>query len=84
MSAQVETCNFAEALYLLGRGHRVAGVRVACTWPYGHEECALTFEGESAEADQHYYSSHRLEVDLSCLPELFAAITAVLPKGGPA
>jgi hypothetical protein len=84
MSVQVETCNFAEALYLFGRGHQVAAVRIECTLPYGHEECALIFEGESAEADQSYYNSHRLEVNLSRLPELFAAVTAVLEKGGPA
>ena len=49
MNSTVSTCNMAEALYLLRRGNRVVKVRLA--WPYGLEECALVFEGESAEGD---------------------------------
>ena len=81
MSTTVSTCNMAEALYLLHRGNRVVKVRMA--WPYGLEECAIVFEGESAEADHDRYIAHEIPVDLCTLPELFAAVTAVLPvKGG--
>jgi hypothetical protein len=82
MSAQVETCNFAEALYLLQRGHQVAGVHMACTWPYGHEECAVVFEGGDPEADRLHFLGRMAEYDLSGLPELFAEISAVLQQGG--
>jgi hypothetical protein len=70
----------AEALYLLRRGNRVVKVRLA--WPDGLEECAIIFEGESAEADHHNFITHEVPVDLNTLPELFAAVTAVLSKGG--
>jgi hypothetical protein len=82
MSAQVSTCNMAEALYLLGRCHRVVKVEMVCSWPYGIEECAVVFEGEKVETDHDTYISHQFSPDLSCLPELFAAIAAVLPQGG--
>ncbi len=83
MSRTVSTCNMAEALYLLHCGNRVVKVRTECTWPYGLEECAIVFEGESAEADHERYIAHNLPLDLCALPELFAAVTAVLPaKGG--
>jgi hypothetical protein len=78
------TCNMAEALYLLQRGNRVVKVEMACGWPYGLEECAVVFEGESAEADHDRYIAHSLPVDLCALPDLFAAVAAVLPKGGAA
>jgi hypothetical protein len=82
VSLTVSTCNMAEALYLLRRGNRVVSVRMACTWPYGLEECAMVFEGESAEADHDRYIAYCPCVDLGCLPELFAAVTAVLPGTG--
>ena len=82
MSRTVCTCNMAEALYLLHRGNRVVSVRMA--WPYGIEECAVVFEGESAEGDHHHFIAHEIPVDLGKLPELFTAVAAVLPKGGAA
>jgi hypothetical protein len=82
MNGTVWTCNMAEALYLFHRGNRVVRVRTECTWPYGLEECALVFEGENAVADHRRYIAHGLPVDLGTLPELFAAVSAVLPKGG--
>ena len=81
MNRTVSTCNVAEALYLLHRGNRVVKVRLA--WPDGLEECAIVFEGESAEADHDRFIAHEIPVDLCALPELFDAVTAVLPvKGG--
>jgi hypothetical protein len=82
MNPVVTTCNMAEALHLLHRRNRVVKVEMVCTMPYGMEECALVFEGENVEADHLYYLKHRIVVDLSALPELFAAITAVLAQGG--
>lgn len=83
MSGTVCTCNMAEALYLFHRGNRVVKVRLA--WPYGLEECGIVFEGQTAEADHDCFIAHEIPVDLSALPELFAAISAVLPAqgGGP-
>ena len=72
----------AEALYLLHCGNRVVKVRTDCTWPYGIEECAIVFEGQTAEADHDHYISHSGPVDLCALPALFAAVAAVLPQGG--
>jgi hypothetical protein len=61
----------------------VVKVEMKCTWPHGLEECAIVFEGLTAEADHDRYIAHNLPVDLRALPELFAAVTAVLPaKGG--
>ena len=80
MSRAVSTCNMAEALYLLRRGNRVVKVRLA--WPDGLEECAMVFEGESAEADHDCFISHEIPVDLCTLPQLFAAVAAVLPVEG--
>jgi hypothetical protein len=80
MSGSVCACNMAEALYLLRCGNRVVKVRLA--WPHGLEECAIVFEGETAEADHHQFIAHEIPVDLGALPELFAAVSAVLPKGG--
>jgi hypothetical protein len=82
MSSHVSTCNLAEALYLMSRSNRVVRVRTECTWPYGLEECAIVFEGETVEEDRRRYISKRVTVDLRCLPELFAAVTAVLAEGG--
>jgi hypothetical protein len=83
MSGTVSTRNMAEALYLLHCGHRVVKVRTECTWPYGLEECAIVFRGQTAEADHDRYIKQRIPVDLCELPELFAAVTAALPvKGG--
>jgi hypothetical protein len=83
MNATISTCNMAEALYLLHRGNRVVKVEMKCTWPYGLEECAIVFEGETAEADHDRYIKHTIPLDLCTLPELFAAVTAVLlAKGG--
>ena len=82
MNTVVTTCNMAESLHLLHCGNRVVKVEMVCTMPYGMEECALVFEGENAEADHLDYLKHRIDVDLSALPELFAAITAVLAQGG--
>ncbi len=84
MRGTVCTCNMAEALYLLQRGNRVVKVEMKCTWPYGLEECTVVFEGESAEADHEHYIAHSLPVDLCALPDLFAAVAEVLPKGGAA
>jgi len=84
MSEQLSTCNMAEALHLLRRGNRVVKVHMECTWPYGTEECAVVFEGESVEADHRHFHTHMANYDLSGLPELFAAITAALEKGGEA
>jgi hypothetical protein len=83
MSAQLSTTNMAEALHLLRRRNRVVKVQMECAWPYGHEECAVIFEGENLEADHIHFLRHMADYDLSGLPELFAAIAAVLPaKGG--
>ena len=83
MSGTVCTCNMAEALYLLHRGNRVVKVRMA--WPYGIGECAVEFDGESAQADHERFIRHEIPVDLCALPELFVALSAVLPvKGGAA
>ena len=84
MRGTVCTCNMAEALYLLQRGNRVVKVEMACTWPYGLEECTVVFEGESVEAAHERYVAHSLPMDLCALPDLFAAVAAVLPKGGAA
>jgi hypothetical protein len=72
----------AEALYLLHRANRVTKVEMVCSWPYGMEECAIGFEGDAVEADHHAYVAGKIDVELSTLPELFQAITAVLAKGG--
>jgi hypothetical protein len=83
MSDTVWTCNMAEALYLLKRGNRIVKVGIVNTWPYGLEELAVFFEGESAEADHDRYIKSGIPVELSTLPELFAALKAVLSvKGG--
>ena len=83
MNGIISTCNMAEALYLLHRGNRVVKVEMKCTWPHGLEECAIAFEGQTAEADHDRYIKHTIPLDLCTLPELFAAVTAVLPaKGG--
>lgn len=83
MNRTVSTCNMAEALYLLHKGNRVVGVRMASTWPHGLEECAMVFEGENVETYHERYVVYCPCVDLGCLPELFAAVSAVLPgKGG--
>ncbi len=82
MSGTVSTCNMAEALYLLHCGNRVVKVQAECTWPYGLEECAIVFEGQTAEADHERYISHSVAVDLRALPILLAAVAAVLPQGG--
>jgi hypothetical protein len=82
MSSIVCTCNMAEALYLLHCGSRVVKVRTECTWPYGLEECAIVFEGQTVEADHDHYIKTRVPVDLCELPELFAAVTAALPVKG--
>jgi hypothetical protein len=84
MMGRIVTCSLAEALYLLGRSNRVVRVGTECTWPYGFEECAIIFEGETAEADHERYIAHSLPVNLCALPDLFAAVAAVLPKGGAA
>jgi hypothetical protein len=84
MNGTVCTCNMAEALYLLRCANRVVRVESACTWPYGFEECAVVFEGESAEEDHRLYVARRIEVDLRELPRLFAAITEAIVKGGAA
>jgi hypothetical protein len=82
MSGTVSTRNMAEALYLLHRGNRVVKLQMDCSWPYGLEECSIVFEGQTAQDDHDYYVSHSLPVDLRALPELFAALTAVLAQGG--
>jgi hypothetical protein len=82
MSRLISTCNMAEALYLLRCGNRPVAVRMESTWPYGLEECAVAFEGVSVEADHERYIRQRIVVDLRTLPELFAAVSAVLPEGG--
>ena len=85
MNGTISTRNISEALYLFHNGNRVVKVEMECTWPYGLEECAIVFEGQTAEADHDRYIAHNLPVDLCTLPELFAAVTAVLPaKGGAA
>ena len=80
MNSTVSTCNLAESLYLLRCGNRVVKVRLA--WPDGLEECAVVFEGETAEADHDRFISHEIPVDLCALLELFAAVAAVLPVEG--
>jgi hypothetical protein len=82
MSDTVWTCNMAEALYLLERGNRVVKVGLESTWPYGLEELAVFFEGETAEADHERYIKHAIPVDLGSLPKLFAALEAVLSAEG--
>ena len=83
MNRTVSTCNMAEALYLFHRGNRVVKVRMECTWPCGVGECAIVFEGETAEADHDRYIAYCPCVDLGYLPELFVAVSAALPaKGG--
>jgi hypothetical protein len=84
MSRLVYTCNMAEALYLLRCGNRPVAVRMESTWPCGLEECAVGFEGDSVAADHERYLRQRIVVDLRALPELFAAVSAVLPEGGSA
>jgi hypothetical protein len=85
MSTTVSTCNMAEALYLLKHGNRVVKVECVSTWPYGLEELAVYFEGETAEADHDRYIKRGVPVDLSGLPELFTAVSALLlVKGGAA
>jgi hypothetical protein len=83
--SRLSTTNMAEALHLLRRHNRVVKVQMECTWPYGLQECAVVFEGETAETDRLDYLRHDIDMDLSQLPKLFAAIAAVLPeKGGEA
>jgi hypothetical protein len=82
MSYTVWTCNMAEALYLLKRGNRAVKVGVVNTWPYGLEELAVFFEGETAEADHDRYIKSGIPVYLSTLPELFAALKAAIPAEG--
>ncbi len=76
MSTEVTTSNLAEALYLFQRGGAVASVHMASIWP------AILLEGETAQEDHLRYVAHKVEVDLRELPKLFAAIAAVLQKGG--
>jgi hypothetical protein len=82
MNGTVSTCNMAEALYLLKRANRVVKVELVSTWPYGLEELAVFFEGETAEADHDRYIKHGIPVDLGALPELFAAVATALPAEG--
>ncbi len=82
--SQVSTCSLTEGLYLLSRSNHVVKAQTECTWPYGFEECAIVFEGETAEADHERYIAQRVTVNLQELPKLFAAIAAVLQKGGAA
>jgi hypothetical protein len=82
MNGTVSTCNMAEALYLLERGNRVVKVECVSTWPYGLEELAVLFEGETAEADHESYIKHGIPVDLAGLGGLFAALNAVIPAEG--
>jgi hypothetical protein len=83
MTGAVSTCNMAEALYLLKRGNHVVNVELVSTWPYGLEEFAVFFEGETAEADHERYIKSGIPVDLSGLPGLFTAVSALLHlKGG--
>jgi len=57
-------------------------VEVRLAWPEGLEECTIVFEGGTVEADHERFIAHEIPVDLGALPELFAAVSAVLPKGG--
>ena len=83
MTGAISTCNMAEALYLLKRGNHVVKIECVSTWPYGLEELAIFFEGETAEADHDRYIKRGIPVDLSGLTELFTAVSALLPaKGG--
>jgi hypothetical protein len=82
MNGTVSTCNMAEALYLLKRANRVMKVELVSTWPYGLEELAVFFEGETAEADHERYIKCGIPVDLGSLPELFVALEAVLSAEG--
>ena len=82
MSAAVSTCNMAEALYLFEHGNRVVKVGMVASWPYGLEELAVYFEGETAEADHERYIKGALPVDLSGLPALFASFSPLLPQRG--
>jgi hypothetical protein len=82
MNDTVWTCNMAEALYLLERGNRVVKVECVSTWPYGLEELAVFFEGETAEADHERYIKCGIPVDLGSLPELFSALKVLLPQKG--
>jgi hypothetical protein len=85
MSDTVWTCNMAEALYLLEHGNRVVKVGLVNTWPYGLEELAVFFDGSAVEADHERYIKSGIPADLSGLPELFAAVSALLSvKGGAA
>ena len=78
MKDEVSTCNLAEALYLLQHGSRIVNVYMASNWP------ALLLEGKTAQEDHLRYVARKVDVDLSALSKLFAAITAVLEKGGQA
>jgi hypothetical protein len=79
--SQISTCSLTEAMYLLSHGNRVVSVQTECTWPYGHDECAFVFEGETVEADHESYLRGGIFANPGSLPGLFAAITAVLAKG---
>jgi hypothetical protein len=81
----ISTCNMAEALYLLERGNRVVKLECVSSWPYGLEEIAVVFEGSAVEADHERYIKSGIPADLSGLPGLFAAVSALLSvKGGAA
>jgi hypothetical protein len=80
--SQAATYSLNEAMYLLSHGNRVVGVRKACSWPYGLDECEIVFEGENAQADHDKYLRTAVIPVVSRLPTLFTAITAVLEKGG--
>jgi len=78
----VTTCSLMESMYLLRHGNRVVKVQTECTWPYGHDECAFLFEGETAEADHDSYLRGAILPLPAYLPDLFSAITEALGKGG--
>lgn len=80
--SHVTTCSLTEAMYLLEHGNRLVRVQTECTWPCGFQECAFAFEGETADADHERYIRSGTLPTLGLLPSLFAAITAVLQKGG--
>lgn len=74
------TTNMACALYLVQKGNHPSGLEMYVDLPYAHEECRFAFEGERAEEDHRYYTSHNMsDLDLSSLPLLFRAIEEVLP-----
>jgi hypothetical protein len=80
--SSVTTCSLTEAMYLLGHGNQLVGVQTESSWPCGFQECSFAFEGDSAQADHESYIRSLILPDFHFLPTLFAAITAVLPKGG--